>query len=703
MYLLALAYENARLNGCGEFSLSRAQGTIPKWTILDAGERNTELLRLIVASYSGALLSHRFPASFNAIRGTEKGPLVVAHLRVLHEGMDTRTGYGLEVTGGVGVTARGEVRLLSRSRRGLFFEDAVLRNSHPRPSPHRDFLLAYGAAPRAHQGDDDFDFLDPFHRVRRFHSLFSPDAPITDPVAFLGRLFYRGTRKKRFPPLHVLNRLTSLLKRHFDLDVDHWLRQPAEATREWDALPAQLHRPLSPILDAVRHILDAFPKVGAPLDLPGVILLDRPDRYCGDTILPAWLELVDALLPKMQFLTTLPQARAHLVPKRLPGHELSLPSPSPRRTPRKWHFGGDSPDVLLIDVDSRLPNLALMKLSRYFKEQGRKVALVRGVSLISGAREVFASCVFSSPSSARKVRALKAFYGDSLNLGGSGVDPRKRLPAEIEALPADYDLYPELGDRAIGFLTRGCPMHCPFCIVPLKEGPPHRVSDLDTLLEGGRLEKLILLDDNLLAHSHAEEVLEEMASREILVNFTQTLDLRFVDRARAALLRRIGCTNTRFTRPNIYFSLNDTVNLPFVREKYGLFGFGNRDNVEFICMYGYNTTLAEDVARFRFLRTLPGAYVFTQEYQPVPGGPVPDLTHFFEEDPDRLIRELIAVEFTQNMKSMEKYYRWVSRRYAESFGTLHKPLVDTIFRYNRRHTKGHYMQTLAGLNKQGGR
>jgi len=87
-----------------------------------------------------------------------------------------------------------------------------------------------------------------------------------------------------------------------------------------------------------------------------------------------------------------------------------------------------------------------------------------------------------------------------------------------------------------------------------------------------------------------------------------------------------------------------------------------------------NTTLAEDVARFRFLRTLPGAYVFTQEYQPVPGGPVPDLTHFFEGDPDRLIRELIAVEFTQNMKSMETYYRWVSRRYAETFGHLAQTL-----------------------------
>jgi tRNA A37 methylthiotransferase MiaB len=47
----------------------------------------------------------------------------------------------------------------------------------------------------------------------------------------------------------------------------------------------------------------------------------------------------------------------------------------------------------------------------------------------------------------------------------------------------DYSLYPELGDRALGFLTRGCPRRCPFCVVPVKEGTPRQVSDLATLLQ----------------------------------------------------------------------------------------------------------------------------------------------------------------------------------------------------------------------------
>ena len=133
-----------------------------------------------------------------------------------------------------------------------------------------------------------------------------------------------------------------------------------------------------------------------------------------------------------------------------------------------------------------------------------------------------------------------------------------------------------------------------------------------------------------------------------------------------------------------------------------MFGFTHKDNVEFICMYGFNTTLAEDVERFHFLRSLPGAYVFVQEYQPIPGGPPANLTNFFDEHADQLIDKLIRITFTQNMKSMERYYRWVSKRYALTFGRLHQGLVDTIFRYNRRQGKGFYVAAMTHRVLSGG-
>jgi len=158
--------------------------------------------------------------------------------------------------------------------------------------------------------------------------------------------------------------------------------------------------------------------------------------------------------------------------------------------------------------------------------------------------------------------------------------------------------------------------------------------------------------------------------------------------------------NTRFTRSNYHFSLNDNKRLSLVSRKYKLFGFGHRDNVEFICMYGFNTNLAQDVERFRFLRSLPGAYVFAQQYQPVrPNAPPRDDLPFFGENADDLIDELVSIVFPQNMKSMEKYYKWVARNYALTFGRVHERLVDTIFRYNHRHKRGEYIATLAGTMK----
>ena len=249
---------------------------------------------------------------------------------------------------------------------------------------------------------------------------------------------------------------------------------------------------------------------------------------------------------------------------------------------------------------------------------------------------------------------------------------RLRLAPDIEALAPDYSLYPELGERALGFLTRGCPRHCPFCVVPVKEGAPRQVSDLDTLLQGRK--KLVLLDDNLLAHPSALGLLEEMARRDLAVNFNQTLDVRMLRPDSAALLRRIRCSNPGFTRRNYHFSLNDAQHLDFVRERYALLQTSRRDNVEFVCMYGFNTSLAEDVKRLRFLRSLPGAYVFMQRYQPVPGGPSADLSLLFDERADGLLDELVRIVFTQNMKSMETYYRWLALQVRRAVPT-HSPLL----------------------------
>ena len=697
MYITNLDYYNARLNGSGQFSPRRTKTAIAKWTLLDAGDRTLELLRLILTSCNSPEHLRNIPFPFSVLRGAGTGQLMIKNLRVLHAFTDHHNSRNPVVTGGTQIDSRGIMRNLQHAWKKNFPQAFLLRNPRTRSSPGRDYILAYGDDFPVQRGLDASDFTDTLFRTRRYHSLFSSAVSLTDPVAFLEVLFFRGVKHKRLASWHILDRICRLLADHGVMDIRHWLKTPSSAEQEWNTISDRLHKLFTLLLDAVRHTLDAFPKVGTPLDLPGVILLHQPNRCCEDDFFPVFLSLMDALFPNMQFVVTVPEEKQHWVPSELLNKWLPLPLFHGETIRRPIERKKE--DVLLIDVDSRMPNLALMKLSRYFKLRGRRVKLARGVNPFLAAQEIYASCVFSLPPSADKIRKLQNHYGETLQLGGSGIDVQKRLPEDIEVLPPDYSCYPEMDDRAIGFLSRGCPLHCPFCIVPLKEGLPRQVSDLQTLLENGRRSKLILLDDNLLSLPQADHLLEEMVSRNIMVNFTQTLDLRFVDRGRAALIRRVRCSNTRFTRSNYHFSLNDIRHLELLREKYEMFGFSSMDNVEFVCMYGFNTTLAEDLERFRFLRSLRGAYVFTQAYQPVPGGPPPGIDHFFEGDPDRLIEALIKIQFTQNMKSMERYYRWVSRKYAEFFGKLHMHLVDTIFRYNQRHLKGRYIESKAGLIK----
>ena len=86
---------------------------------------------------------------------------------------------------------------------------------------------------------------------------------------------------------------------------------------------------------------------------------------------------------------------------------------------------------------------------------------------------------------------------------------------------------------------------------------------------------------------------------------------------------------------------------------------------------------------------LSHTYVFMQQYQPILGDPSKVSIPFFDENADDLIDELAGIVFTQNMKSMEKYYRWVSKRYVETFGRLHKNLVDLFWlRQKTDHSRG---------------
>lgn len=107
-------------------------------------------------------------------------------------------------------------------------------------------------------------------------------------------------------------------------------------------------------------------------------------------------------------------------------------------------LGGSRMKVLLIDTDSTIPNLALMKLSAWHKAQGDQVSFSE-----SEPDRIYGSIIFKK--NKHLLSGIKAFYPDAeIILGGSGYDLKATLPAEVEAMCPDYSLYPDMDYSQIG-------------------------------------------------------------------------------------------------------------------------------------------------------------------------------------------------------------------------------------------------------------
>ena len=198
----------------------------------------------------------------------------------------------------------------------------------------------------------------------------------------------------------------------------------------------------------------------------------------------------------------------------------------------------------LIDVDSHnFPNLCLMKLSAYHKAQGHQVCFWSPLFYFD---VVYKSRVFTDTYSKDNITVRNA--GQVIK-GGTGYGPGPDLPDEIEHSYPDYSLYPQYSETAYGFLSRGCPRGCGFCIVGGKEGRKSRkVADLSEFWRGQR--EIKLMDANLLACPDHEKLLLQLAESRALVDFSQGLDIRLITRDNVALLNQVRTKTVHFAWDN---------------------------------------------------------------------------------------------------------------------------------------------------------
>lgn len=196
-------------------------------------------------------------------------------------------------------------------------------------------------------------------------------------------------------------------------------------------------------------------------------------------------------------------------------------------------------NIGLVDIDGHAkrkkwgatiyPNLALAKIARYHKQQGDLVEWA--VPFIHYDR-VYMSKVFNFSPDDRA-----CYDADEIIRGGTGYDIHSQLPTEIDRLQPDYSIYPNVDKKtAYGFLTRGCPNRCPWCVVPHKEGKIRPYMDIDEIAIEGRT-NIVLMDNNILAAGdYAVQQLKKIIERGYRIDFNQALDARLVTDEYAKLL-----------------------------------------------------------------------------------------------------------------------------------------------------------------------
>jgi hypothetical protein len=253
--------------------------------------------------------------------------------------------------------------------------------------------------------------------------------------------------------------------------------------------------------------------------------------------------------------------------------------------------------VLLLDIDSTIPNLALQKVKKYHADRGDEI--IWNMPLAKDiADKIYVSCVFT------KNKDKCDLWEGLAEIGGSGYSLDVELPPEINAVKPRINY---------GFTTRGCIRNCKFCIVPKKEGKVHIEGDLLDLWDG-QARQVTIMDNNILAlPEQFEWVCKQARENHIKLDFNQGLDHRLITPTIAKMMANVSHTEYRlaFDHPSYKQSVEKVIHL--LREV-GI------NRCFWYVLVGFDTTPEEDLIRVNFLRdNNQRAYVMryeTRYYEP---------------------------------------------------------------------------------------
>lgn len=240
------------------------------------------------------------------------------------------------------------------------------------------------------------------------------------------------------------------------------------------------------------------------------------------------------------------------------------------------------------------PNYALMKISAYHKSLGDEV---EWWSKGENYDRVYSSKVFN-------------FTPENPDLppdtvkGGTGYGFFTELPPEIDEMFPDYTIYHDC-DYAIGYITRGCPNNCRWCVVPRKEGKIRAYRDWRDLVRPDS-DKLVLMDNNILACEYGIKQLESLIDSGYKIDLNQGMDARLVTDDIAQILSKLKWI--RYLR----FSCDSIPQIAAIHKTAELLGkYGIKPSKMFIYLL---VTSDLDNAEYRVeqLKTLRGISIYAQ-------------------------------------------------------------------------------------------